>query len=146
MRKFQRQVNGHVPDINLDFGAAEPRIGHTYEPGEYAMRVESARVIQRNNNVLIVLDLVEAENNRRVDTRPLWVDGPNSNAGNLVAENQHLIAQLLTIAKLPTAGNVGELIPKLGGLEFTGRLVLAVDSRSGRSFNAVAEVYMDDAS
>ena len=50
--------------------------------------------------------------------------------GDLAAENQHVIAQLLTLAGLPTAGNVGDLIPKLAGLEFDARLALAVDGRS----------------
>ena len=75
----------------------------------------------------------------------LWVDGPNAGAGQLAMENQHLVAQLLTLAGLPTAGNVGALIPKLAGLEFDARLVLAVDSRSGRTYNALAEIYTDDA-
>lgn len=91
-----------------------------------------------------MLDLVETETGGRVDTRPLWVDGPNSHAGDLTAANQHTIGQLLTLKKLPTAGNVSALIPKLAGLEFDGRLVLGVDNRSGRSYNAIADVYLDD--
>jgi hypothetical protein len=110
------------------------------------LRVESARVIQRNQNVLVALDLIELESGGRVATTPLWVDGPNSTAGNLTAENQHLIAQLLTLAKLPTAGNVGALIPKLADLEFDARLILAIDNRSGRSYNALSEIYVDDVS
>ena len=70
----------------------------------------------------------------------LWVDGPNAGAGQLVIENQHLVAQLLTLAGLPTAGNVGALIPQLTGLEFDARLVLAIDNRSGRTYNALAEI------
>ena len=140
MRKFVRQKsNGGAPDVNIDFGAAAAKVARIYEPGEYKVRVESARVIQRNQNILIALDLIELESSGRVDSRPLWVDGPNSGNGNLTAENQHLIAQLLTVAKLPTVGNVGALIPQLAGLEFDARLVIAVDGRSGRSYNAIAE-------
>ena len=58
---------------------------------------------------------------------------------------EHLVAQLLTLAGLPTAGNVGALIPQLAGLEFDARLVLDVDSRSGRTYNALAEIYVDGA-
>jgi hypothetical protein len=146
MRKFARQKsNGNAADVKLDFGAAAAKVARTFEPSEYRLRVEAARVVQRNENVLIALDLIELETGGRVDGRPLWVDGPKSNAGNLTAENQHLIAQLLTLAKLPTVGNVGELIPKLAGLEFNAQLVLAVDNRSGRSYNAVAEIYTDEA-
>ena len=89
--------------------------------------------------------LSEAEGGGRVDGRPLWVDGPNAAAGQFAAENRHLIAKLLTLVGLPTAGNVGALIPQLAGLEFDARLVLAVDSRSGRTYNALAEIYTDDA-
>jgi hypothetical protein len=145
MRKFVRQksVNGNAPDLKLDFGAAAEKIARIFEPSEYRLRIQSAKVIQRNENVLIVLDLVELESGGRVDSRPLWVDGPKSDAGNLTAENQNIVAQLLTLAKLPTAGNVSTLIPKLTGLEFDARLVLAVDNRSGRSFNALADIYAD---
>jgi hypothetical protein len=146
MRKFTRQKSATAPDVNIDFGAAAAKVARVFEPGEYKVRIESARVVQRKMNVLVALDLVEIESGCRVDGRPLWVDGPNSNAGNLTAENQHQIAQLLTLAKLPTVGNVGTLIPKLAGLEFSAQLVLAVDNRSGRSYNAIADVYLDDAS
>jgi hypothetical protein len=148
MRKFKREQkpNGGAPDVAMDFGAAEAKVPHTFEPNGYRLRVQSAKVFQRNENVLVALDLIELESGGRVDGRPLWVDGPNSDAGNLTAENQHLVAQLLTLAKLPTSGQVGELIPRLAGLEFDAKLVLAHDKRSGRSYNAIADIYMDDAS
>lgn len=146
MRKFVRQKStNNVPDVNIDFGAAAKKIARVFEPGEYRLRIESARVIQKNANVLVALDIIELESGGRVDGRPMWVEGPNSDAGNLTAENQHLIAQLLTLAELPTAGNVGALIPKLAGLEFDARLVLAIDNRSGRTYNALSEIYVDDA-
>jgi hypothetical protein len=144
MRKFVRQKSANAPDVNIDFGAAEAKVAHVFEPGEYKLRIDSARVIQRNQNVLIALDLVELDSGGRIDSRPYWVDGPNSAAGALTAENQHLVAQLLVLAKLPTAGNVGALIPKLAGLEFDARLVLAVDNRTGRSFNTIADIYADE--
>jgi hypothetical protein len=144
MRKFVRQKpNGNAPDTAIDFGAAAAKVARIFEPDEYKLRIDGARVIGRNQNVLIVLDLVEVESGSRVDSRPIWVDGPNADSGTLVAENQNLIGQLLTLAKLPTSGNVSDLIPKLVGLEFDARLVLAVDNRSGRSFNAIADIYCD---
>ena len=81
----------------------------------------------------------------RVNSRPLWVDGPNAGAGHLAAENQHLLAQLLALAGLPTAGKLNELIPKLTGLEFDARLVLATDRRDGRTFNTIAAIYTEGA-
>jgi hypothetical protein len=147
MRKFVRQKsNKEAPDVELDFGAAAAKVARTFPPDEYRLRVQSAKVIQRNENILVVLDLVEVESGGRVDGRPLWVDGPKSDAGNLTAQNQHLVGQLLTLAKLPTVGNVGDLIPKLSGLEFDASLLLAKDNRSGRAYNAIADIYMDDAS
>ena len=142
MKKFVRQKKASS-DVNIDFGAAATKVARVFDPDEYKLRVESARVIEKNQNVLVALDLIELESGGRVDGRPLWVDGPRSDAGNLTAENQHLIAQLLTLAKLPTAGNVGTLIPKLAGLEFDARLVLAVDNRSGRSYNAISDIYTE---
>jgi hypothetical protein len=144
MKKFIRpKPPNQAPDVELDFGAAAAKVAHVFETDEYKLRIESAHVIQPNQNILIALDLIETKSGRRVDSRPLWVQGPNANSGTLAAENQHLVAQLLTLAKLPTAGNVSTLIPKLAGLEFDARLVLAVDNRSGRSFNAIADIYTD---
>jgi hypothetical protein len=138
MRKFTRQKSADAPDVNIDFGAAAAKVARVFEPGEYKLRLESARVIHSNRNVSVALDLVELDSGGRVDGLPLWVDGPNSDAGTLTAKNQNLIAQLLTLAKLPTSGNVSDLIPKLAGLEFGAHLALDVDSRSGRRYNATA--------
>jgi hypothetical protein len=97
------------------------------------------------SNILVALDLVDVNSGGRVSGRPLWVDGPNSDAGNLVADNQHLIAQLLELAGSPTVGRVDDLIPKLSGLELDGRLMLSTDKRTGQIFNAIAAIYTDDA-
>ena len=145
MKKFTRRGKATIADINLDFGAAAAKVARVFEPGEYKLRIESARVVPSKQNVLVALDLIETESGGRVDSRPLWVDGPNAGAGQLVMENRHLVAQLLTLLGLPTAGNVGALIPQLAGLEFEARLVLAVDSRSGRTYNALDKIYVDDA-
>jgi len=146
MKKFVRQKsNRQAPNVELDFGAAALKVARVFEPDDYKVRIESARVVSTDTqNILIALDLIEAQSGGRIASLPLWVDGPNADTGNLAAENQHLIAQLLTLAKLPTVGNVSELIPKLAGLEFDARLVLASDNRTGRSFNAIADIYADD--
>jgi hypothetical protein len=39
---------------------------------------------------------------------------------------------------------VSDLIPKLAGLEFDAHLALAVDSRSGRIYNALSKIYDAD--
>ena len=147
MKKFTRQQSDNTPstNINLDFGAASAKVARVLEPGDYGLRIEAAHVIQSNQNVLVALDLIEAQGGGRVAIQPLWVDGPNAGAGQLVIENQHLVAQLLTLAGLPTAGNVGSLIPQLKGLEFDARLALAIDNRSGRTYNELAEICVDDA-
>jgi hypothetical protein len=90
------------------------------------------------------MDLVIAEDGDRIDSRPLWVDGPNAGIGPYAAENQHLLAQLLALAGQPTSGNVNSLIPKLTGQEFEGNLILKRDS-NGRTYNALANVQQDGA-
>jgi len=146
MKKFTRQTSGNAPtaDVNLDFGAAGAKVARLFEPGEYRLRIDSARMIQNNQNVSAVLNLIEMESGNRVDARPLWVDGPNAGAGDLAAKNQDLVAQLLSLRELPTKGSVGVLIPQLAGLEFNARLVLAPDSRTGQTYNALADIYVDD--
>jgi hypothetical protein len=144
MKNFIRQKSGNA-DINPDFGAAAAKVARVFEAGNYRLRIESARVVSSNQNVLVALDLIETESGGRVQSRPLWVEGPNAGAGQLATQNQHLVAQLLTLVGLPTAGNVGALIPQLAGLEFDARLVLDVDSRSGRTYNTIAVIYLDGA-
>ena len=146
MKKFTRQTSGNAPtaDVNLDFGAAGAKVARLFEPGEYRLRIDSARTIQNNQNVLVVLNLIEIASASRVDSRPLWVDGPNAGAGDLAVKNRYLIAQLLTLCELPTAGKLGDLIPQLAGLEFDARLVLDPDNRTGRTYNALADIYRDD--
>ena len=146
MKKFTRQTSGNAPtaDVNLDFAAAAAKVARLFEPGEYRLRIDSARIIQNNQNVSVVLNLIEMESGSRVDIRPLWVEGPNAGVGDLAGRNRHLIGQLLTLRELPTAGKVGVLIPQLAGLEFDARLVLAPDHRTGRTYNALADIYPDD--
>jgi hypothetical protein len=146
MKKFTRQTSGNAPtaNVNLDFGAAGAKVARLFEPGEYRLRIESARIFQNKENILVILTLIEMEGGSRVDIRPLWVDGPNAGVGDLAEKNRHLIGQLLSLRELPTAGNVGDLIPQLAGLEFDARLVLAEDRRSGQTYNALGAIYVDD--
>ena len=60
MKKFTRQKSGNAPiaDINLDFGAAAAKVARVFEPGEYRLRIESARVVQKGQNIFVALDLV----------------------------------------------------------------------------------------
>jgi hypothetical protein len=144
MKKFTRKKSGSA-DINLDFGAAAAKVARVFEPREYRLRIESARVVQNGQNISVALDLVLAEGGDRVASRPLWVDGPNAGVGPLAAENQNMVAQLLALAGQPKMGNVNALIPKLTGLEFDGRLGHVIDSRSGRPYNTLAAIYQDGA-
>ena len=113
MKKFTRQKSGNADKSISISCAAAAKVAHVFEPGEYRLRIESARVVSSKQNVLVALDLIETEGGGRVAKSPLWVEGPNAGDGQLVTENQHLVAQLLTLAGLPTAGNVGALIPQL---------------------------------
>ena len=146
MKKFTRQTSGNAPtaNVNLDFGAAGAKLARLFEPGEYRLRIDSARIIQNKQNVSVVLSLIEMERGCRVDIRPLWVNGTNAGAGDLAGKNQHLIGQLLTSRGLPTKGDMGVLIPQLAGLEFDAHLVLDPDGRTGRTYNALAAIYVDD--
>jgi hypothetical protein len=143
MKRFVRQ-KAEAPNVEINFGAASTKIPRTVEPNTYRLKLNGARVFGKNGNVLIALDVVDTESGDRIETRPLWVDGPNKDSGDLVYENQHIVAQLLTLANLPTIGNVSELIPKLAGLEFDAQLGLGVDNRDGRSFNSIIDVFANE--
>ena len=66
MKKFTRQKSGNAPiaDINLDFGAAAAKVARVFEPGEYRLRIESARVVPSKQNVLVALEHVPPKLNR----------------------------------------------------------------------------------
>jgi hypothetical protein len=145
MRKFVRQkpANNSSADVTIDFGAASAQIARVFDPESYNLRIESANVVQKNQNTHVVLDLIEVESGAKVALQPIWVDGPNADAGNLAAENRHVIAQLLRLAGKPTSGPVRALIPQLTGLTFEARLALAMDDRTGRTHNAIASIFTD---
>jgi hypothetical protein len=148
MKRFGRQNATKAPatDIAIDFGAASAKVARVFEPEVYGLQVKAASVLHRDNgNFFVVLDLVEVESDARVSLQPLWVAGPNAEAGSLVAENQDVIAQMLSGAGLETSGKVGELIPKLAGHEFVARLAISNDSRTGRTFNSIAAIIPEDA-
>ena len=148
MKKFIRQNATKAPaaDIAIDFGAASEQVARLFEPEVYGLKVKTASVRQgHNDNVFVVFDLVELESGARVSLQPLWVAGPNADAGSLVVENRDVIAQMLRQAGLETSGNVGELIPKLAGLEFGARLTIYPDSRTGRTYNSIAAIIPEDA-
>jgi hypothetical protein len=148
MKKFVRQNATKAPaaDITIDFGAASEQVARLFEPEVYGLKVKAASVRQSHNgNVFVCLDLVEVESDARVSLQPLWVAGPNADAGSLVAENRDVIAQMLSEAGLATSGNVGELIPKLSGHGFAARLTISHDSRTGRTYNSIAAIVSDDA-
>ena len=115
MKKFIRQTATKAPaaDIAIDFGAASEKVARVFEPEVYGLQVKTASVRHSlNSNIFVVLDLVELESGARVSLQPLWVAGPNAEAGSVVAENLDVIAQMLRQAGLETSGKVGELIPE----------------------------------
>ncbi len=143
MKEFRRQKspNAQRADVNIDFGAAFAQAARVFEPDVYNLQIKAASARRNHNgNIFVGLDVIELESGARVSMQPLWVDGPNAGAGPLVLENQNLVGRLLQAAGPPTSGNVGALIPKLAGLEFTGRLAISPDSYTGRTYNALVEI------
>jgi hypothetical protein len=141
MKRFTDQTQTKPPAV-IDFGAASDQVARVLAPEVYTLSIESARVIHKNGNTSIALDLVEAEKGGRVALQPLWVDGPNANAGGPI-EHKHIIAQLLALAGRPTEGDPQELVPSLAGLTFEAQLIISRDNRTGRTFNAIGTILVD---
>jgi hypothetical protein len=139
MKRFTRQTPTNTPAV-IDFGAASDQVTRVLDPAVYTLRIESARVVQKNENTLIILDLVETEKGGRVALQPIWVDGPNANVGRLAIENRHIIAQLLALAGKATEGDPRELIPSLAGLTFEAKLIISHDTRTGCTSNAIGAI------
>lgn len=146
MKTFKRlSPTTGSPNVEIDFGGAKDRLPHLFEPGSRKVRIELAKVIAKNRNTSVILELVDVESGKRIDGRPLWVDGPNANVGTLAAQNQRLIAQLLELAGKPTSGAVGTLIPDLAATTFTAVFGVATDNRTGRPYNNLIDVHPTDA-
>jgi hypothetical protein len=142
MRSFRRLPSAtSTPDVEIDFGGAKDRLPKLFEPGSREVQIQAAKVVARNGNISVILDLLDVETGARIDNRALWVDGPNANVGTLAAENQELIGRMLELAGKPTAGSVRQLIPELAGFAFTAVLGVGTDSRTGRAYNTLIGVY-----
>ena len=59
MKKFTRQKSGNAPTADGNLAAAGAKVARLFEPGEYRLRIDSARIIQNNQNVSVVLNLIE---------------------------------------------------------------------------------------
>jgi hypothetical protein len=148
VKKFVRQksVDSSFNGLKLNLRTNAAQVAHIFEPGFYQLRIDGARLVMGNaDNVSVALDLIELAGNALVDSRPLWIDGPNANVGRLAAENQNLLARLLQLAGQNIDGdiNVAEAITKLVGLVFEGRLALETDNRTGRTYNSLVNVVID---
>jgi hypothetical protein len=64
MNRFTRPTAPSTRSI-IDFGAAGDRVARVLTPEVYNLRIESARVIQKNENTSIALDLVEVDKGGR---------------------------------------------------------------------------------
>jgi hypothetical protein len=142
MKPFTRQTRTNTP-VAINFGAASGQIARVLDPEVYTLRIENARVVQKNENTLVAFDLVEVDTGSPVAFQPIWIDGPNANAGRLAIENRHIIAQLLALAGKPTEGPPRDLIPGLVGLTFAAQLIISPDRRTGRRYNSIGAVLVD---
>jgi hypothetical protein len=140
MRSFRRPPSA-TPDVEIDFGGAKDRLPKLLEPGSREVQIQAAKVVAKNDNISVILDLLDVETGVRIDSRPLWVDGPKANSGTLAAENQELIGRMLELAGKSTSGPVGQLMAELAGLTFTAVLGVGTDSRTGRVYNTLIGVY-----
>jgi hypothetical protein len=84
MKTFVRQKPADAAAVatNIDFGAASGQIPRVFDPEVYSLRIESVRVVQRNQNTLIALDLIEVESGAHVAIQPIWGPELASNRAN----------------------------------------------------------------
>jgi hypothetical protein len=148
---FTRQKSGSakVGDLKINLRANAKQVPRVVEPGHYQLRIDSARAVgSSRGNVSIVIDATEPESEALVDIQPLWISGPNGNNGRLAAANQLLLAQLFELAGVDANSDIAlaEELPKLEGLVFEARLELITNASSGRVYNSLAAIFMDDAS
>lgn len=121
----------------INFAAAKKTI--LLDPGLYELRIERAEPVGRNGNTSVALTLTDIASGQIVNTKPMWVAGPNARFGDLAERNQAIIADLLRLAGQPLEGDTAALLASLAGLRFMGDLGIESD-QNANPFNSLRGV------
>lgn len=121
----------------INFAAAKKTV--LLDPGRYELRIERAESVRRQGNTSIALTTTDIASGQIVNTKPMWVAGPNAKSGDLSEQNQAVIADLLRLAGQPLDGDPAVLLKGLVGLRFLGDLGIESD-QNANPFNSLRGV------
>lgn len=136
VRPSSRQANAPGP-FQINFAAAKKTV--LLDPGRYELRIERAELVGRQGNTSIALTTTDIASGQIVNTKPMWVAGPNARFGDLAEQNQAVIADLLRLGGQPLEGNLAGLLKGLVGLRFLGDLGIESD-QNANPFNSLRGV------
>lgn len=137
MNRFTRPPGKPPGSSQINFSAAKKAI--LLDPGLYELRIERAEPVGRNGNTSVALTLTDVASGQIVNTKPMWVDGPNARFGDLAERNRAIIADLLRLAGQPPDGDTTALLKGLAGLQFIGDLGIESD-QNANPFNSLRGV------
>ena len=136
VRPSSRQANAPGPS-QINFAAAKKTV--LLDPGRYELRIERAESVRRQGNTSIALTTTDIASGQIVNTKPMWVAGPNARFGDLAEQNQAVIADLLRLGGQPLEGDLAGLLKGLVGLRFLGDLGIESD-QNANPFNSLRGV------
>ena len=132
-----RQQPNAPGSSQINFAAAKKTV--LLDPGRYELRIERAELVGRQGNTSIALTTTDIASGQIVNTKPMWVAGPNARFGDLAERNQAIIADLLRLAGQPLEGDTAALLASLAGLRFMGDLGIESD-QNANPFNSLRGV------
>ena len=132
-----RQQPNAPGSSQINFAAAKKTV--LLDPGRYELRIERAELVGRQGNTSIALTTTDIASGQIVNTKPMWVAGPNAKSGDLSEQNQAVIADLLRLGGQPLEGDPAVLLKGLVGLRFVGDLGIESD-QNANPFNSLRGV------
>ena len=136
VRPNSQQANA-PGSVKLNFATAKKTV--LLDPGRYELRIERAELVRRQGNTSIALTTTDIASGQIVNTKPMWVAGPNAKSGDLSEQNQAVIADLLRLAGQPLDGDPAVRLKGLVGLRFLGDLGIESD-QNANPFNSLRGV------
>ena len=147
MKKFTRQTSGNAPtaDVNLDFGAAGAKVARLFEPGEYRLRIELRPHYSKQSERFCGSG--PHRNGKRQPGRhptPCGWTGRTPARAILLGEPGPDCTTANPPSSCQPRVTLATSFRNWRGWSSMRASYSTADSRSGRTYNALADIYVDD--
>jgi hypothetical protein len=144
-REVFRRPTSKLNDADLSASKPTGPRRELVEPGDYDVVIDQAHLVKGRDdprNRSVALELRDLDSGKVIDTRPLWVAGPNADRGPMASHNWGIVADLLNeigVAEQSYPTFTNPLLSQLVGKMFS--LEIGIDrGRDGKKCNNVLRV------